>query len=88
MGGYPATPVIVVWRDTIHRAGWSDAPAVGEINQKCISCGFLIRKDEKEVLIAMSYCYSSKSYGDFEIIPSGCIDALIKVRKDRDLWKH
>ncbi len=70
---------IVQWNDSNFGQGWRlKEGVVNEHVSPCVSCGIIVRKDEKEIVIALSL--SPESYADTMTIPMGCVTRIRRLK--------
>ncbi len=72
--------VYVKWDDASSRSSWEDLDDYDPKQYIAETIGFLVKEDEKRVIIAGTVCKDHNRGSDFTTIPRGMILEMHKIR--------
>lgn len=74
---------VVEWYDAQGDTRWVSAEEAMEMEPPLIrSIGWLLRQDEKKLVICNSMDYDSGDVGGRDVIPMGCVKNIITIDKE------
>jgi len=82
----PGDLLLVRWKDILHNSAWLSLEKAEQVMpMNCISIGFLISQDDKNLRLCS--CISQDGDRDAIVIPKGCIDKIEQINYDKNKIK-
>lgn len=77
------TPKVeITWIDSMTHSGWRDIEEAMEKSvANCKTVGYILRKDEDMIVLAMSWSENAEQVSDVTCIPSVAVEEIVELER-------